>query len=229
MIYAVIAEDDFRVASVHEGFLTKVEDVKLVGKALNAKETIDLLQNKPVDLLLLDVYMPDELGTDLLPQIRERFPNVDVIIITAATDKTLLEHSIRNGIFNYLIKPVTLDKFTEAIEHYKQHKKILDSYSEVNQSVVDDLLGKSPGVKRSQEPSLPKGIDKLTLDKVKEMLKSFPDGTTAEEIGKKMGASRTTARRYLEYLISVGQARAELNYGVVGRPERKYYSEEKPS
>ncbi|WP_174614437.1 response regulator [Virgibacillus ihumii] len=226
MINAAIAEDDFRVATVHEGFLTKIDGVKLVGKALNAEETIELLQNKPVDLLLLDVYMPDELGTDLLPEIRKKFPYVDVIMITAATEMTLLEQSIRNGIYNYLIKPVTLDKFTEVIEHYKQHREMLESYSEVDQSVVDDLLGKKTAIKQSQESFLPKGIDKLTLDKVKEMLKTFTEGTTAEEIGKKMGASRTTARRYLEYLISVGKARAELNYGVVGRPERKYYSEE---
>lgn len=226
MIHAVIAEDDFRVASVHEGFLAKIDNAQLVGKALNAKETFELLQNEQVDLLLLDIYMPDELGTELLPEIRGKFPHVDVIMITAATEMTLVEQSIRNGICNYLIKPVTLDKFKEVIEHYKQHKQLLEQYSEVDQTVVDDLLGNNSAVQKSQDSSLPKGVDKLTLDKVKEMLKIFPEGTTAEEIGKKLGASRTTARRYLEYLISIGKAEAELNYGVVGRPERKYYSEE---
>jgi CitB family two-component system response regulator CitT len=41
-------------------------------------------------------------------------------------------------------------------------------------------------------------------------------------MGEKMGASRTTARRYLEYITSTGEVTAELEYGIVGRPERRY-------
>lgn len=220
MIKVAIAEDDFRVASVHEQFLLKTEGIEIVGKGLNAKETIALLENHEVDLLLLDIYMPDELGTDLLQRIRQRFPKTDVIIITAATDKALLEKSVRYGVINYLIKPVTLDRFTETIEDYKRRKQLLENSNEVNQSLIDDFLGNK---KRVEEKGFPKGIDPLTLKKVKRILAQFSGGTTADEMGQHMGASRTTARRYLEYLISVGEAKAELEYGVVGRPERKYY------
>lgn len=218
----MIAEDDFRVASIHEEFLLKMKDVEIVGKALNATDTIKMLEEYDVDLLLLDIYMPDELGTDLLPNIRKIFPKVDVIMITAATDKALLEKAVRNGVYNYLIKPVTLDRFTETIESYKAKKELLDNQSEVNQSIIDDFFG---NVKKEsiEERNLPKGIDPLTLQKIKGILNTLINGTTADEMGQKMGASRTTARRYLEYLVSDEWARAELEYGVVGRPERKYY------
>lgn len=218
----MIAEDDFRVASIHEEFLLKMKDVEIVGKALNATDTIKMLEKYDVDLLLLDIYMPDELGTDLLPNIRKIFPKVDVIMITAATDKALLEKAVRNGVYNYLIKPVTLDRFTETIESYKAKKELLDNQSEVNQSIIDDFFG---NVKKEsiEERNLPKGIDPLTLQKIKGILNTLINGTTADEMGQKMGASRTTARRYLEYLVSDEWARAELEYGVVGRPERKYY------
>ncbi|WP_404451556.1 response regulator [Virgibacillus necropolis] len=222
MIKVLIAEDDFRVASIHEEFILKMKDIEIVGKALNAKDTIRLLEKYDVDLLLLDIYMPDELGTELLPNIRKIFPKVDVIMITAATDKTLLEKAVRNGVYNYLIKPVTLDRFIETIESYKAKKKLLESQREVNQSLIDNFFG---NVKKESvgEKILPKGIDPLTLQKIKKILYTLEDGTTADEMGQKMGASRTTARRYLEYLVSDEGAKAELEYGVVGRPERKYY------
>lgn len=69
---------------------------------------------------------------------------------------------------------------------------------------------------------MPKGIDPLTLQKVIDIMKTVEDGISAEEMGEKMGASRTTARRYLEYITSTGEVTAELEYGIVGRPERRY-------
>ncbi|HEU5138679.1 MAG TPA: response regulator [Bacillales bacterium] len=221
MLRAAIAEDDFRVAAVHEQFLTKVTGIELVGKALNARETMDLLRNHSIDLLLLDIYMPDELGTDLLPAIREEFPKVDIIMITASTDKSLLEKSVRNGVVHYLIKPITLDQFIETIEEYKSRRKLLTTQNQVDQTLVDHYLG-IKNSKTPQKTDLPKGIDPLTLTKVNDIITEARNGLTAEEVGVSMGASRTTARRYLEYLISVGDAKAELEYGIVGRPERRY-------
>lgn len=120
MLKVAIAEDDFRIAQVQERFLQEIENVKVVGKALNAKEAIEMLEQEPIDLLILDIYMPDEMGTDLLPRIRERFPEVDVIVVTAATERDILERCLRNGVVNYLIKPVKMESFIEAIEGYQK-------------------------------------------------------------------------------------------------------------
>lgn len=67
----------------------------MIGKALNAKETMELLQKEEIDLLLLDNYLPDGIGTDLLPQIHADFPNVDVIMVTAANENYMLEKAIQ--------------------------------------------------------------------------------------------------------------------------------------
>ncbi|HWL25634.1 MAG TPA: response regulator, partial [Ureibacillus sp.] len=90
-IKAVIAEDDFRVADIHEKFLDRFEEIEVVGKALNAEQTIEILEKKKPNLLLLDVYMPDQLGSDLLPIIRQKYKHIDIIMITAAADKEILE------------------------------------------------------------------------------------------------------------------------------------------
>jgi two-component system, CitB family, response regulator CitT len=225
LIKVIIAEDDFRVASIHEQFLETIDNVEVVGKALNAAETMKLLERNTVNLLLLDNYMPDKLGCSLLPEIRMKFPEIDIIMITAATEKDVVERSIRNGVIDYIIKPVTIERFVQAIEKYQRRKTMLEKMNELDQKQIDQFLSyQSLTTSTSMnDVDLPKGIDPLTLQKVKETLRSLPVGINAEEIGEQLGASRTTARRYLEYLISVGEAKAELEYGIVGRPERKYY------
>jgi two-component system, CitB family, response regulator CitT len=221
LIRAAIAEDDFRVASIHERFLLKIEGIHVVGKTLTGEETLKLLKEEKVDLLLLDIYMQDQLGTDLLPIIRSDFPHIDVIMITAATEKALVETSLKNGVIDYIIKPVSLERFILTLENYKKRRKLLDNNSEINQHVIDSIFGHTK-LKFKQAEVMPKGIDPLTLQKVIDIMKTVVDGISAEEMGEKMGASRTTARRYLEYIISTGEATAELEYGIVGRPERKY-------
>jgi two-component system, CitB family, response regulator CitT len=223
-IRAVIAEDDFRVADIHEKFLKNFDEIEVVGKAVNAKKTLRILEQKSPDLLLLDVYMPDQLGTDLLPDIRKKFPNVDIIMITAATDKEQLEKALHYGVENYLIKPVEMKRFNQVIEEYLKKVHLMKSKQEIDQDFVDLILKKGSSVLESNDgQDLPKGVDEITLAKVIEVLEGSDIGLSAEQVSGQIGASRTTARRYLEYLISVKKCKTEVVYGVVGRPERRYY------
>ena len=222
-IKAVIAEDDFRVAAIHEKFLGNFKGIEVVGKALNGKETLELLDQHNPDLLLLDVYMPDQLGTELLPLIRKQFPCIDIIMITAATDKEILLYALNYGVEQFLIKPVKMELFHQTIEEYLQKSKLIESKQEVDQDFVNRLFKKSTSPNEAKESILPKGIDEITLVKVSKVLESCESGLSAEQVSEQIGASRTTARRYLEYLITVKECKAEVVYGVVGRPERRYY------
>jgi two-component system, CitB family, response regulator CitT len=223
MIKAIIAEDDYRVAAIHEQFIEKINGIQCIGKALNAAEALELLEEKEADLLIMDIYMPDELGSSLLPKIRESFPNIEVIMITASNEKQMVEESLRYGVIDYMIKPVTFERFSEAIRKVNKKRDLLECReSELTQETIDHYLSSSSAAVMTSE-KMPKGIDSLTLKKVKEILEDMKQGVNAEELGKEMGASRTTARRYLEYLVASEEAKAELEYGIVGRPERKYY------
>ncbi len=170
-VKVAIAEDDFRVADIHEKFLMKIPDVEVVGKALNAEKTLELLRTQQTDLLLLDIYLPDQLGTDILTTIRQEFEDLDVIMITAATDKAFLEKAMRNGVENYLIKPITMERFTDMINKYIQRRHILLNEDEINQGVVDRLFKNSEEEKEEVIQELPTGIDGDTLDKILEVLK----------------------------------------------------------
>ncbi|MTW85207.1 response regulator [Virgibacillus dakarensis] len=223
MISIIIAEDDFRIANIHEDFLEKVEGVQVVGKAINGEETLRLVRENDVDLLLLDIYLPDYLGTDLIKEIRKVKPLLDIIIITAATEKHLLETSLHVGVVNYLIKPVSMERFTEVMDTYKQRKRLLQKKDSIDQDLLESLFHTTSDSK-TKVVTLPKGIDRITLDKVKKYMGQDKEKAwTADEMGKQIGSSRTTARRYLEYLVSINNATVEQEYGIIGRPERKYY------
>jgi two-component system, CitB family, response regulator CitT len=222
-IKVAIAEDDFRIADIHEKFLEKFKEIDIVGKALNGEQTLQLLDQTTPDLLLLDVYMPDMLGSELLPAIRENFPKVSIIMITAATEKVFLEKALSYGVENYLIKPVSRERFDDVIQEFIKKHSLLSATQEVNQNYVDMLFRKGIIEDTKKSTGLPKGIDEITLGKVKAVFHVSREGLSAEDVGKEIGASRITARRYLEYLSSKKEVKAEVVYGIVGRPERKYY------
>ncbi|WP_249869178.1 response regulator [Oceanobacillus saliphilus] len=224
-IHVVIVEDDYRIGNIHEEFLNKADGFKVVGKALNGQEALQLVtENEHVDLLLLDIYMPDFLGTEVMAEIRKINLSIDIIIISAATEKNIIEDAIRFGAFDYIIKPVKMKRFIETLERYKNMRMSLKSEQDIDQHLLDRFFGHSNQGETVQAALTPKGIDPLTLKKIEDIIYKTAEGITAEEMGSLVGASRTTARRYLEYLISEGTLVAELEYGAVGRPERKYFA-----
>ncbi|OES45695.1 response regulator [Domibacillus iocasae] len=224
MIRVAIAEDDFRIASIQEQFLDQLDGFTFVGKALNAADTVALLDKTETDLLLLDIYMPDMLGTELLPVLKERFPKTDIIMITAASEKHMLQEALRYGVFHYLVKPVSMEKFKSVMEEYEKKKHLLAATDHVTQDVVDAYFAGTVQEPAIQAAQLPTGIDGVTLNRISGVLQEVESGISIEEMGAEIGASRTTARRYLEYLVTIGKCRVEHEYGIVGRPERRYFN-----
>ena len=222
-VRVLIVEDDERIAEIHRLFTEKVSGFEVVGIAnsiLGGKEMCAILDP---DLILLDLYFPDGYGIDLLRQVRSRHQEVDLILITAAKEVTPLKDAIRGGVFDYIIKPVVFSRFKESLEKYLKYRSRIEKGDTLEQREVDRLLGTS-STSPTHKDDLPKGIDPLTLQKVSGIFDNIPvEGLSAEESAGAVGVSRTTARRYLEYLVSGGYLTADLVYRKVGRPERKYF------
>ncbi len=220
VIKVAIVEDDYRIANIHEAFMKKVKGITVAGKVLNGEAALKLVAKKHIDLILLDMYMPDMLGTEVIQAVSAINPSIDFIVISAAVEKGIVQKAIRGGVFDYIIKPVKMEQFIDTMERYVKIRGRLEEKEDVDQAFLDDYFGHR--TKGTAEKETPKGIDPLTLEKVIGIIRQVEAGLTAEEMGNQIGASRTTARRYLEYLISIGDVAAELEYGIVGRPERKY-------
>ncbi|WP_347548642.1 response regulator [Pseudalkalibacillus hwajinpoensis] len=219
-IEVLIVEDDHRIARINQKFTENVPGYAVMGVASSIQEGKELLEILQPDLVLLDIFFPEESGLGLLWHIRENYKETDVMMITAAKEIDAVQEALRGGAIDYIIKPVIFDRFKRTLENFKQTKGQISSQKVVSQEEVDHLFTRKV---ESSTQTVPKGIDPLTLTKMEEvLLNHLPEGMTAEEVGKVVGCSRTTARRYLEYMVSIEKVDADLSYGTVGRPERRY-------
>ena len=218
-ISIVIVEDDIRIAEIHRRNLDKINTVEVIGIAASKEEAMILFDVLNPDLVLLDIYLPDGNGLDILRQLRQKESSPDVILITADRDVNTLQEAMRGGVIDYLLKPVIFSRLEESINKYLSQKQQFTNRVDIDQSMVDAMLNSTSSATISR---LPKGIDGVTLEKVRQLFVN-KNQLTADQAGELIGASRTTARRYLEYLISSGELSADLSYGSVGRPERTYF------
>ncbi|MEH7415355.1 response regulator [Neobacillus drentensis] len=225
-IEVLIVEDDLRIAEIQKRFLDLIDGFQAVGIAANYVEAKTLMDVLQPDLILLDVYFPDMNGLELLKETKIHPKQIDVIMITAAKEIENVQSAIRLGVFDYIIKPVVFERFKQSLQRYREYQenllKLSKENSHVSQLQVDKLLWKENDSTSNDRVYLPKGIDPLTLEKVIEVLGKVKNGLTAETVAKEVGVSRTTARRYLEHLVSIEKIEADLSYGTVGRPERVY-------
>ncbi|MFW5488863.1 MAG: response regulator [Desulfovibrio sp.] len=227
-IRVLVVEDDAHIADLHRRFTERVEGCDVVGVAYSLDEAREMVEVLEPDLVLLDLYFPEgQQGTELLREIRAKGLETDVVLITAAREVGPLKEALRGGVFDYLIKPVIAARFNECLTKYRHYRSRLSSGVCIGQGDVDKLLHSAAKNSFSNaSATLPKGIDPLTLGKVRSVLEQSDPavGLSAEEVGAQMGVSRSTARRYLEYLVAVGVTYADLVYGSIGRPERRYFS-----
>ncbi len=222
-IRVLIVEDDLRISELHRRFTEKIDGFEVVGVANALDDAGEMAEILAPDLVLLDLFFPEGNGMELLRRLRAGALPTDVILITAAREMATLQEALRGGVFDYIIKPVFFPRFQEALVKYRDYHQRLRSGGILEQRDVDRLL-RSPLTQGTEEGALPKGIDPLTLGKVRQVFEGGVGETcNAEEVAERVGVSRSTARRYLEFLVGEGFLAADLIYGVVGRPERRYF------
>ncbi|WP_434361977.1 response regulator [Parasalinivibrio latis] len=227
LIRVVIAEDDPQIAEIQRRFVERIDGFEVQGIAHGLDEVRDMVEVLQPQLLLLDNQFPTGTGLELLREMRAQNCPTDVILITAAKEVETLRTAMHSGIFDYILKPLVFERLQASLQNYSMHLAKLQEMQSLAQSDVDGLLQNptKPSLTQHTQDSntrLPKGIDALTLDKIRTVFESNPNALNAEEVGQEIGASRTTARRYLEYLVSTDELSAEVAYGTVGRPERRY-------
>lgn len=225
-ISVVIAEDDPQIAEIQRRFIERIDGFEVRGIAHDTRDAADLVEVMQPDLLLLDIQFPDGNGLELLRRLRTDNSATDVVMITAAKEVETLTEALRWGVFDYILKPVVFDRLQQALGNYRAHRERLLQLQSLSQQEVDGLLPRTASTAPKAGTgiaSLPKGIDTLTLEKVRKVFRGQPaESLSAEQVGDRIGSSRTTARRYLEYLVGTQELMADVAYGSVGRPERQY-------
>ena len=219
MIRTLVVDDDFMSASVHRSYTERVPGFTVVGEAHTGKEALAQIARLAPDLVLLDIYLPDLSGLEVIRALRNQGSTVDVIAVTAAKDVETLRAAMQGGVVHYLVKPFLFETFKERLERYAALKGRFDRLHEASQEDVDHLFSLLRAQGRS---GLPKGISAPTLTLVIEAVREAATELTAVEVADSAGISRGTARRYLEYLALTGAVELSLRYGTTGRPEHRY-------
>ncbi|MGM9949472.1 MAG: response regulator [Lysinibacillus sp.] len=218
-----IVEDDFRVARIHADYVKDIDSCIVSESLRSGNETLRKLKetaNLP-DIILLDLYIPDVEGYSLIKEIRSLYPAIKIIVISAASEVEHVQDIISLGVFDYIIKPFEVQRLIQSIQRYLYIEKLFFAKEHLSQKEVDELFLQP--FKEGQHEPLTKGIDLHTLQSVKSLFEEniFAE-MTATTLSEEIGTSRSTARRYLEYLVAEQFLETKLIYGSVGRPERKY-------
>ena len=223
MIGVLIVDDDFMVAKVHAGFVDALDGFEVVGTAATGATALEEVQRLRPDLVLLDVYLPDMTGLDVLRRLREKDSPVDVVVISAARDVDSIRSALHGGVLHYLIKPFDRRTFEARLRDYEALRGELAELEEAGQGDVDRVFGTARGGAPRQPPATPKGIAPETLALVRETLAASSEGgLSATECSERTGLARVSARRYLEQLVTLGEADVRQRYGTAGRPERRF-------
>ena len=219
-VQVLVVEDEELSAQAHADYVRRTAGFELAGVARSSVEAVRLLRRVPVDLVLLDMNLPDGHGLALLQGMRAEGFLCDVIAVTAARDVDVVKRAVSQGVVLYLLKPFTYAGFRTKLDQYADYRaRLTAAESDVGQEDVDQMLG----VLRTtpQRTAVPKG---MSVDTLREVTVALRDGVgrSASELAAAIGTSRVTARRYLEYLAGEDVVERSVRYGGSGRPEVEY-------
>ncbi|MZF86620.1 response regulator [Streptomyces sp. SID5643] len=219
-IDVLVVDDDFMVARVHRAFVERVEPFRVVGTAHTGGQAIEAADELRPDLILLDLYLPDLFGLDVIPRLRTAGHDCDVMVISAATEADTVRGAVRRGVVDYLLKPFGFEDLRLRLERYAAQRGRLLTTVVRGQADVDRVL--AGAFAPAPASTLPKGMSVETAGLVERALRAADGTLSASECAALTGVSRVSARRYLEYFHGTGSAEVSLRYGAAGRPERRY-------
>lgn len=224
MINVLVVDDDAMVAELNRCYVGQIAGFTCCGTASTLQQAKDMVLNNqlPIDLILLDVYMQQDNGLDLLPELRNARRPVDVIVISSAADAKTIKKSLNYGVVDYLIKPFQFSRFEEALTGWKQKKALMDNQQYYEQSDVDRLIhGNNQATADTKK--LPKGLTPQTLRTLCLWIDAHPDTEfSTDELAHSVNISRVSCRKYLIWLADSHILFTSIHYGVTGRPVYRY-------
>jgi response regulator of citrate/malate metabolism len=179
-----------------------------------------MVSDTTIDLVLLDIQLPDISGMDVLRRLRAAGCDVDVMAVTVVRDPSMLQAAMALGVVHYLLKPFTAAAVRQKLEHYRAFRARRGAVTgrAVAQQEIDEIF---TALRAMTAGSLPRGIGQELLHDVAAQLR-HSGVMSAAQVAESLGISRVTARRYLEHLTVSGLAERHSRYGRTGRPEVEY-------
>ncbi|EWT02376.1 chemotaxis protein CheY [Intrasporangium oryzae NRRL B-24470] len=220
VLRVLVVEDEPIAAEAHTAYVSRVPGFEVVATVGTSQAALKALQDRAVDVVLLDMNLPDRHGLDVVRAMRARGHRADVIAVTSARDLEVVRSAVSLGVVQYVLKPFVFATLRDRLLAYRAYRDQLSAGEEVStQAEVDEVFA---GVRRGGEVRLPKGMGEELLGRVSRALREADTGRSASELGELLGVSRVTARRYAEYLCDTRRASRRSRYAGAGRPEVEY-------
>jgi response regulator of citrate/malate metabolism len=223
VITVLVVEDEPTAGEALVRYVEQVKGFAVAGHVRTGAEALQRLSSDRVDLVMMDIYLPDMSGLEVLRRMRWAGNMADVVAVTRARDLSVVRAAASFGATQYLLKPFTFATVRQRLERYHRYRSALpEDEHRLAQHEIDQLLrGPRGGIGGDD---LPKGISPESLRAVVSALEQAgpATGASAVEVADSSGTSRVTARRYLEYLHACGIVVRGARYGGAGRPEMEY-------
>ncbi|HET8992775.1 MAG TPA: response regulator [Rhodococcus sp. (in: high G+C Gram-positive bacteria)] len=211
----LVVDDDFRVAELHAQVVSGVPGFTVANAVGSVSAARNAVRENPVDLALVDVYLPDGSGIDLIREL-----DCDSFVLGAAGEGPTVRRALAAGALVYLVKPFSNTELARRLAAYAQYRRITSS-AELTQTEIDTALAAlRPVLPSSDTAALP--ARSVTKELVMKSLRESEYPMSAGEVAMATGVSRATAQRYLAALVAKGNLRMQLRYGSTGRPEQEY-------
>ncbi len=220
----LVVEDEPVARRAHAVYVDRVDGFHAAASAATVREAMQALRTTPIDLVLLDLHLPDGHGLDIVRAMRAAGHRADVIALTSARDLAVVRAATSLGVVQYILKPFTFATLRERLTDYRVYLDAVATGSPADtQEQIDRLLTR----RRSRDEALPKGMSQEVLARVCQVLRDrraagAPEGWSAGELATELSVSRVTARRYAEYLVEAGRAIRRQRPARAGRPEVEY-------
>jgi response regulator of citrate/malate metabolism len=212
----LVVEDDFRVANMHAAIIDALP-------GFSVSDTANTLaaarRAEPVDLALVDVYLPDGSGIDLVRELR-----CDSIVLSAATEADTIRAAMAAGALSYLVKPFAPTELAARLAGYARYRRILAGNNLGQRDVDAALDALRPRIAAQVSPAVSASP---TKDLVLRALAAADGPMSAAEVAAEIGVSRATAQRYLAGLATSDEVKVGLRYGTTGRPEQEFVAKPK--
>ncbi|WP_106477571.1 response regulator [Phytohalomonas tamaricis] len=219
----LIVEDDPMVMKLNVEYLSRLEGMQLVARCSDVTTALVVLEREPVDVVLLDIFLANRSGLEIIEWLRAQKMDSDVILITAASEMETVRAARHLGVNDYLVKPFEFKRFRDALLLCQHQRDALKTQgAQVDQQSLDTLF-RATSVTPRRADGLPKGLTAHSLVQVIEaVLDVQKDSFTTEELADNTGMSRVSVRKYLKHLASLGLLSESFAYGQVGRPSFTY-------
>jgi response regulator of citrate/malate metabolism len=219
VIRTLVVDDDYRVARIHAASVERVPGFSCVGQAHTAAQARSAITAHRPDLMLLDIYLPDEDGLSLLRSLRAQTSAPDCVIISAARDLRMVRSAMQVGAVYYLVKPFGFNQLRDQLEAYRRWRARVATDGEADQATVDSLYQLLHGASSS---TTARRYLSPTTQKILEAIRTAGQPIGAGQIAEQLGVSRPTVQRYLAKLERQGLIELHLEYGSTGRPNHLY-------